>query len=98
MHVNDEFIQEIGLEGMPATEKQAFMAHAEEELEVRVGQRISQELTEAQLREFEGIQDDYEATEWLERNVPSFREMVEQVFVAFKNELLAERETILGDR
>lgn len=98
MRINEEFIQEIGLGEMPAMEKQAFMEHAEEELEVRVGERISRELTEAQLREFEGIQDDQEAMMWLERNVPRFREMVEQVFMAFKNELLGEKEQILGVR
>lgn len=34
MRVDDQFMNEVGLAGMPADERSAFMMHAEEELEV----------------------------------------------------------------
>ena len=40
IRVDEDFMTEVGLTEMPAAEKQAFMDHAEEELEVRVGQKI----------------------------------------------------------
>lgn len=97
IRVDEDFMTEVGLAEMPTTEKQAFMNHAEEELEVRVGQKISAGLSAKQIDEFSRIQDDDAATlSWLERNVPNFREIVMQVFQAFKQELTAERQTILG--
>lgn len=98
MRIDEVFISEIGLSEMPEAEKRAFMEHAQEELEVRVGERISRDLTQAQLDEFEGIQDDAMAVAWLEQNAPGFRKAVKEVFATFKAELLAERERILGTR
>lgn len=97
IRVDEDFMTEVGLTEMPAAEKQAFMNHAEEELEVRVGQKISAGLSDEQIDEFSRIHDDGDATlSWLERNVPDFRETVMQVFQTFKQELAAERQSILG--
>lgn len=97
IRVDEDFMTEVGLAEMPAAEKQAFMDHAEEELEVRVGQKISAGLSDKQISEFNRISNDNAATlSWLERNVPNFREIVMQVFKSFKQELLAERQSILG--
>ncbi len=97
IRVDEDFMTEVGLTEMPAAEKQAFMDHAEEELEVRVGQKISAGLSDEQIDEFSRIHDDDGATlSWLERNVPDFREIVMQVFQAFKQELSAERQSIIG--
>ncbi len=96
IRVDEEFMAEVGLAEMPAAEKQEFMNYAEEELEVRVGQQIGARMTDAQLDEFERIFDVAEAAEWLEKNVPNYREIVENVFGAFKKELIAEQAKILG--
>lgn len=96
MWIDDQFMEEVGLADMPADEKRAFMAHAEEELEVRVGQSIGAELTDAQMDEFEQITDETVATAWLEQNAPNFREVVTHVFQAFKRELQGERQQIVN--
>ncbi len=96
MRVDEQFMQEVGLGEMPEGEKQAFMEHAQEELEVRVGHHVGAELTDQQMLEFENIEDVNEAVNWLERNVPNYRTIVEQVYQGFKNELLAERQKILS--
>ena len=97
IRVDEDFMTEVGLAERPTAEKQAFMDHAEEELEVRVGQKISSRLSDEQIDEFSRIQNDNSKTlSWLERNVPDFREIVMQVFQAFKQELAAEHQSILG--
>ena len=50
----------------------------QEELEVRIGERISEGLPEELLDEFDRIDDPDEATAWLERNRPDYREIVEE--------------------
>lgn len=96
MRIDDEFMEEVGLGAMPEAEKQAFMKHAEEELEVRVGQAVGADLTDEQMREFDGIEDLSEATQWLEQNAPNFRETVAHVYEMFKQELINERQHILS--
>lgn len=96
MWIDDQFMNDVGLADMPEDEKRAFMAHAEEELEVRVGQSIGAELSDAQMDEFEQLTDDRAATAWLEQNAPNFRETVARVFQAFKRELQGERQQIIS--
>lgn len=94
--IDEEFLAEVGLAEMPEAEKSAFIEHATEELEVRVGQRIGAGLTSEQLREFEQIEGTDAVTPWLERNIPNFREIVLQALQEFKEELLEERQEILA--
>jgi len=96
MRIDDTFMEEVGLSEMPDGERQAFMDHAEEELEVRVGHAISRELSEQQLKDFEEIDGGGQAAAWLKINVPNFREIVYDVVQSFKNELISERARILG--
>lgn len=96
MHVDEAFMHDVGLGDMPDDEKRAFMEHAEEELEVRVGQGVGASLTDEQMDEFEQIAGTDEAAQWLERNAPDFRETVARVFQSFKEELRREREAILA--
>lgn len=96
MGIDEMFMEEVGLGDMPAGEKQAFMDHAEEELEVRVGHAVSLGLTDQQLKDFEELDDGGQAAAWLKINVPNFREIVQTVVQGFKNELISERAQILG--
>ncbi len=95
MRIDDTFMKEIGLEEMPEPEKQAFIDHAEEELEVRVGHAISKEMSQDQLHDFENIDNNEEAVTWLKTNVPNFHEIVTDIFQGFKQELISERASIL---
>ncbi len=55
MQFDDNFLAEVGLSNLPADQKSAFLAHAQEELEVRVGTKMSEGLSQEQISEFEGI-------------------------------------------
>ena len=70
MEFDDKFLQEMGLSAMPEQEKQDFLNYVQEELEIRIGERISKGLTEAQLNEFDAITDQAESSSWLEKNRP----------------------------
>lgn len=96
MRIDDQFMAEVGLDAMPENEKKAFMQHAEEELEVRVGHGVSTNLTDAQLMEFDQISDLDAAETWLSQNIPNFREIVEDIYRKFKEEIISERNAILG--
>lgn len=95
MQFDDKFLQEVGLSAMPENEKQDFLDYVQEELEVRIGERISKGLTEVQLNEFDMITDQAEATKWLEKNRPDYREIVTRTIAEIKEEIRANRDKIL---
>lgn len=55
MKFDDDFLAEVGLSNLPQEQKEAFLKQAKEELELRVGEKMSQGLSDAQIEEFEGI-------------------------------------------
>ena len=95
MDFDEQFLQEMGLSAMPEDQKQAFLAYVQEELEVRIGERISKGLTETQLNEFDMITDQAEATKWLEKNRPDYREIVTRTINEMKAEIRANRNKLI---
>ncbi len=72
--LDDEFLKDIGLNGLPDDQKQAFLEHIYNELELRVGTQLSDGLSEAQLTEFEKLIDNDEEAinDWLAQYQPGF--------------------------
>ena len=95
MEFNEQFLQEMGLSAMPEEQKRQFLAYIQEELEIRIGQRISKGLTEIQLNEFDLITDPVEAAKWLEKNRPDYREIVNRTIEELKEEIRANRSKLL---
>lgn len=95
MKFDENFLQEMGLSAMPEDQKQAFLDYVQEELEVRIGERISKGLTEVQLNEFDMITDQAEATKWLEVNRPDYREIVNRTIKEMKDEIRANRSKLI---
>jgi protein-tyrosine-phosphatase len=95
MQFDEQFLQEMGLSAMPEDQKQAFLDYVQEELEVRIGERISKGLTETQLNEFDMINDPAEAAKWLEKNRPDYREIVTRTIEEMKEEIRANRDKLL---
>ena len=95
MQFDEKFLQEMGLSAMPEDQKQAFLDYVQEELEVRIGERISKGLTEAQLNQFDMITDQDEAAEWLEANRPDYREIVNRTIEELKDEIRANRSKLV---
>lgn len=82
--LDDKFLQDAsGLGSLPEDQK-AFLDHFREQLELRVGTRLSEGLSDAQLEEFESFIDrkDDRVNAWLASNVPQYEE--DQVYQQLK--------------
>lgn len=55
--LNEEFLKELGLDQLPEEQRKPFLDHIYSELELRVGERLSQGMSDAQLDEFANIID-----------------------------------------
>lgn len=55
--LDDSFLNDIGLGGLPEEQKKPFLQHIYEQLEYKVGVSLSDGMSDAQLEEFEGIID-----------------------------------------
>jgi hypothetical protein len=98
--LNDDFLQSVGLGAMPDDQRQAFLQHLYEELELRVGTRLSEGMGDDQLAQFEKLidaKDDQGALAWLETNRPNYRDVVGEELEKLKQEVIASRDKILGD-
>lgn len=72
--LDDKFLADIGLNDLPEEQKKAFLQHIYDELELRVGTKLSDGMSDEQLEEFESIidrKDDVIRT-WLEKYVPDY--------------------------
>jgi len=72
--LDDKFLEEIGLGGMPEEQKKAFLQHIYSELEIRVGEKLTQDMSDEKLDEFGCFVDrDVEKMQaWFEANVPDY--------------------------
>jgi hypothetical protein len=78
--LDDQFLKDIGLADLPDEQKKPFLQHVYDQLEYRVGVRLSEGMTDAQLEEFEAIIDRKEdvVSAWIQNNAPSYA--AEEVF------------------
>ncbi|MCB9819849.1 hypothetical protein H6796_00865 [Candidatus Nomurabacteria bacterium] len=74
--LDDQFLQDIGLGDLPEEQKKPFLQHIYSELELRVGTRLSDGLSDAQLEEFEQIIDRKQdkIAEWLSQHAPNYQQ------------------------
>lgn len=72
--LDDQFLKDIGLDGLPDEQKKPFLQHIYSELELRVGTRLSDGLSDSQLEEFEKIidRDQEKIQSWLAEHAPNY--------------------------
>jgi hypothetical protein len=72
--LDDQFLTDIGLADLPEEQKKPFLQHIYEQLEYKVGIRLSDGLTDEQLTEFESIIDRNEAAvaQWISQYAPNY--------------------------
>lgn len=90
-------LEQIGISFETDEEANAFEKLIREELEVRVGEAIGENLTEEQLEEFDALEIE-ECSAWLNANCPDYRRIVQKKAGEFKAELLHHRKSIDGLR
>ncbi|MGB4767895.1 MAG: DUF5663 domain-containing protein [Candidatus Saccharimonas sp.] len=74
--LDDKFLEEVGLGGLPDEQRQMFLDHFREQLELRVGTKLSEGLSDEQLQEFESFIDRNEekVNTWITANVPEYEQ------------------------
>lgn len=97
--LDDNFLQELGLGALPVEEKKAMLAHIYETLEMRVGMKLAEQMTNEQLDEFEGFidrNDEPGALKWLESNFPNYKQVVAEELERLKSEISTAAPQILA--
>ncbi len=99
LKIDNSLLEEIGLGSLPEAEKNSFLKHVYETLEMRVGIRLADQMTNEQLDEFEQYfeaKDDAGAFKWLETNFPNYKDIVQQEFDKLKVEVAQTAPQILA--
>lgn len=99
LKIDNNLLQEIGLGGLPDAEKNSLLKHIYETLEMRVGMRLADQMTNEQLDEFERYfeaKDDAGAFKWLETNFPNYKDIVQEEFNKLKAEVAQAAPQILA--
>jgi hypothetical protein len=135
--LDDQFLNDVGLGNLPEEQKKPFLQHTYDQLEYKVGIRLSEGMSDDQLEEFESIIDrkedvittwlsthapnyqneevfarlmqtsnlpasdpglraEYAATKWLEVNRPDYRDVVAATLDEIKQEIIGNKDAILG--
>jgi len=78
--LDDQFLNDVGLGNLPEEQKKPFLQHTYDQLEYKVGIRLSEGMTDEQLTEFEAIIDRKPevVAAWLQTNAPNYQN--EEVF------------------
>jgi len=96
--LDDNLLRELGLGDLPAAEKNKMLAHIYETLELRVGMKLAEQMSDAQLDEFEGFidrNDEAGALKWLESNFPHYKDVVAEELEKLKAEIKDQAPAIL---
>ena len=88
--LDNAFLEELGLGSLPPVEKNKMLAHIYETLEMRVGMKLAEQMSNEQLDEFESYinrQDEAGALKWLESNFPNYKAVVAEELEKLKSEI-----------
>lgn len=99
LKIDNNLLQDIGLATLPDSEKNSLLKHIYETLEMRVGMRLADQMTNEQLDEFERYfeaKDDAGAFAWLESNFPNYKDIVQEEFDKLKSEVAQAAPQILS--
>lgn len=97
--LDDNLLQELGLGSLPVQDKNKMLAHIYETLEMRVGMKLAEQMTNEQLDEFESYidrNDEAGALKWLETNFPNYKQVVAIELEALKVEIRQAAPQILA--
>lgn len=97
--LDNTLLEELGLGSLPVEEKNKMLAHIYETLEMRVGVRLAEQMSNEQLDEFEGFidqNDESGALKWLESNFPDYKQVVADELEKLKAEVKATAPQIVA--
>lgn len=97
--LDNEFLTKMGLGSLPVDEKNKLLQAIYERLEMNVGMRLAEKMTDDQLNEFEGFidrSDEAGALRWLETNFPNYKQVVAEELDKLQAEVAASAPQILA--
>lgn len=97
--LDDNLLIELGLGALTPAEKNRMLGHIYETLEMRVGMKLAQKMTNEQLDEFEAFidrNDEAGALKWLETNFPDYKQVVADELETLKTEIKTAAPQILA--
>lgn len=97
--LDENLLKELGLGELPTEEKNKMLAHIYETLEMRVGVKLADQMSDEQLDEFESYvnkEDQEGALKWLETNFPDYKQVVANELDGLKKEVKASAEQIVA--
>ncbi len=99
LKLDNALLDELGLGSLPEAEKQLLLRQIYEKLEMNVGMRLADQMSNEQLDAFEKFvdaNDDKGAFQWLETNFPNYKMVVNEEFEKLKAEIRAVAPQILA--
>ena len=99
LKLDNSLLEELGLGALPDAEKQLLLRQIYEKLEMNVGMRLADQMSNEQLDAFEQFvdaNDDKGAFQWLESNFPNYKDVVNQEFEKLKAEIRSVAPQILA--
>jgi len=99
LKLDNSLLEELGLGSLPDSEKQLLLRQIYEKLEMNVGMRLADQMSNEQLDAFEKFvdaNDDKGAFQWLETNFPNYKDVVNQEFEKLKTEIRSVAPQILA--
>jgi hypothetical protein len=99
LKLDNDFLQSVGLGDMPDEEKKKMLVHIYETLELRVGMKLAEKMSDEQLDEFEKLaekNDEAGSLKWLETNVPNYKDVVMSELEKLKEEIRKTAPQILA--
>lgn len=97
--LDNALLDELGLGALPPDEKTKMLGHIYETLEMRVGMKLAEQMTNEQLDEFESYidrNDEPGALKWLETNFPDYKQVVASELDKLKGEIKQNAPAILA--
>ena len=90
IRIDESLLKDLGLESLSSEDKNSLLKHIYETLEMRVGVKLADQMTQEQLDEFEKYfeaKDDAGAFKWLESNFPNYKDIVQSEFEKLRDEI-----------
>ena len=97
LHLDHALLERAGLGDLPLAEKDAYLKAFRERLEIAVGRRLAERMTDEQLDDFERLIGGSEALAlvWLHVHFPEYRQVTREEFHRLSGELAEHADQIL---
>lgn len=99
IRIDDSLLEELGLISLPKAERDQMLRQIYETLEMRVGMKLAERMSDQQLDEFERFidtNDEAGALKWLETNFPDYKQVVADELEKLKVEIKRDAPQIMS--